>query len=345
MSLPSFWKSTVADIDQCISSINKGQVEAIATSPGGRKVHLVSYGPKPQLATQATYSSAVGAGNCAWYANKPADCPPTVMLLGPIHGHEVESMVGLVNLINLVETGSDLRGRKWPILTDAFDKCRVLIIPCSNPDGRARCPLDSFVGETHDTMAHYGQGSRADGSDYGWPGVKTRMPMTDDVGFLGAYHNDDGVNMMHDSFFTTPANETAAILALASREAPDYIAGMHSHGWEPRPLALAYAPRFIKDKLHRFCEQVADRYQAEGLPFRRPDDVKEDGLDSPPPPFSLTSALHHACGAMSFTFECPHGIGHEPYPQVDHGQILDIQLILYEELLKFALANPVRWER
>ena len=33
------------------------------------------------------------------------------------------------------------------------------------------------------------------------------------------------------------------------------------------------------------------------------------------------------------------------YPQVTHDQILDMQLILYEELLKFALANPVIWER
>jgi len=48
---------------------------------------------------------------------------------------------------------------------------------------------------------------------------------------------------------------------------------------------------------------------------------------------------------MSFTFECSHGMKETIYPQVTHDQILDMQLILYEELLKFALANPVIWER
>jgi len=71
----------------------------------------------------------------------------------------------------------------------------------------------------------------------------------------------------------------------------------------------------------------------------------EDGVKFPPPTFNLTSALHHVCGGMSFTFECSHGLKEPEYAQVNHDQILDIQLILYDELLKFALANPVRWKR
>jgi hypothetical protein len=169
--------------------------------------------------------------------------------------------------------------------------------------------------------------------------------MTGDVGYLGAYHNDDGVNMMHDNCLAPLAEETRAVLKLASDEAPDYICGLHSHGWEPRPLPVSWEPKYIKEKLYRFQQQLADRYQAEGLPFRRPDEISEDAVQPPPPALNLTSALHHACGAMSFTFECPHGIGEEPYPQVNHEQILDIELLLYEELLKLALASPVVWER
>jgi len=345
MALPDFWRSTLDDVARCVADVKRGQVETVATSPGGREVFLVSYGRRREIASQATYSSACGAGNPAWYAHKPKATPPTIFIVGPVHGHEVENIVGLINLINLAETGRDLRGRDWPQLAGDLQKCRVLIMPCANPDGRARCPLDSFVGRTHDTMAHFGQGSRADGSDYGWPAVKTRMPMVGDVGFLGAYHNDDGVNPVHDYFFDPLAAETKAIFDVARREAPDYIPMLHSHGWQPRPLQTAYVPRFMKEKLHRFAQQLAERYQAEHLPFRRPDRPEEDGLEFPPRAFNLPSALHHACGAMAYIFECPHGLSDEPYPHVTHEQILDIQMILYEEVFSFALANPVCWER
>ena len=345
MELPRFWKARLEDITDCAENMKKGKVEVIARSPPGREVLLVSYGPRADLQSRATYSSACGAGNPAWYAHKPKGTGPTILLIGPVHGHEMEGIVGLINFINVMEKGCDLRGRAWDRLAADAGKCRLLIIPCANPDGRARCTLDSFVGETHATMAHWGQGSRADGTDYGWPAVKTRMPMVNDVGFLGAYHNDDGINIVHEDFFSPTAAETKAILSIARKEAPDYIAVLHSHGWEPRPLPVAYVPRFIKKKVKRFCERLAERYESEGLPFRRGEEIKEDGVGFPPPAFNLISALHHTCGGMPFTFECPHGLSDEQYPHVTHEQILDIQLILYEELLKFALDNPVCWER
>ncbi len=39
-------------------------------------------------------------------------------------------------------------------------------------------------------------------------------------------------------------------------------------------------------------------------------------------------------------FECPHGLKDEQYPKVTFDAILDLQLILYEELLRFALETP-----
>jgi len=345
MAVPEFWKSTLTDVADCVGAVRRGDVEVIARSPAGREVYLVSYGPRPDIKTQATYNSACGAGNPAWYAHKPAGTPPTVLFLGPVHGQEVENIAGLVNLISLLETGTDLRRRAWPGLSENLARCRILIVPCANPDGRARCGPDSFVGQSQKTMAHWGQGSRADGTDYGWPLVKSRMPMVGDVGLLGAYHNDDGINMMHDNFFSPLAAETKAVLDLVCREAPDYVAMLHSHGWQPRALPTAYVPRFMKEKLRTFCRQLADRYESLHLPFRRPDPIQEDGPQPPAPAFNLPSAVHHACGAMAFTFECPHGLSDKPYPHVSHDQILDIQLVLYEELTGFALAHPVLWER
>ena len=50
-----------------------------------------------------------------------------------------------------------------------------------------------------------------------------------------------------------------------------------------------------------------------------------------------------ACGGTAFVYECCVGVRTAPYPKVTHDQILDLQLLLYDELFRFAVANPVKW--
>lgn len=338
--IPSFWKSKVEEIETAVHQVQKGNVKVVAHSPGGRPVYLVSYGPQVDLKQQANYNSAIATRNIQYFANKTGDTPPIVFIIGPPHGHEVEGMVGTVNLLYVAETGKDLRGKEWPRLKENFEKCRVLIIPLANPDGRARCPYDSFVGIPIDEMTRVGQGTREDGTPYGWPGAKQRHPMVGDVGILGAYFNDDGINLMHDEWFAPMAEETKALFKIAREEAPDYTINLHSHGSNPEILATAYAPRFHKEIIADFAERLMQRYQQENLPAGRVPQPKEDGETYPPPSFNLTSALHQASGGVSMLFECPHGVKEIRYPQVTHDQILDLQLLLYEELLAYAVENP-----
>jgi hypothetical protein len=344
--LPGFWTAGLEDVEREIRSVVKGSVETIAVSPGGRPVRAVLYGAADDLRSQANYGSAVGAGNPAYYARKDARTKPVVLLLGPVHGQEIEGIVGLVNLIHVAETGQDHRGRAWPQLTRRLASARVVIVPCPNPDGRARCPYDSFVGLPTRTMTKYGQGTRRDGSLWGWPGAKSLHPMKGDVGILGAYFNDDGVNLMHDDFFLPMARETEAILRLARREAPDVAVSLHSHENAPVVLQTSYVPVFMKERIRDFSARLKVRYQRLGLPYGS---VLVPQADDPRPgprsSFNLASALHHVSGAMAFTFECSHGSVSEesPTPLVSHGQILDIQLTLYEEMLGFALENRLLW--
>ena len=58
-----------------------------------------------------------------------------------------------------------------------------------------------------------------------------------------------------------------------------------------------------------------------------------------PSSFNLTSAMYHVSGATSFTFECPHGLSTERACKVNFGEILDIQLALYEAMMRYELAN------
>jgi len=344
--VPAYWKSSLADVQQCLAQVRKGKVEVLAQSAGGRTIHLVSYGRARDSQSQATYNSACGADNPAWYANKPAGTPPTVLLLGPVHGHEFEGIAGLIDLIHLVETGADLRGRPWPRLLENFQKCRVLIVPCANPDGRARVPLDSFVGEEAATNAYYGVGTFADGRPQGWPQVKQRQPMVGDVGFLGAYFNDAGVNLMHDDWFGRMAPETDAILDLARREAVDYGVSLHSHGTYAQMLQTDYMDPGCQEKVIVLSERMSRRFagmKQRLSAIRRAAVTERPPGQRTPASFNLCSALHHVCGATMMLYE--NSCGSKGYYQIDHADILDLQMAFFEELLAFAAENPVVWKR
>lgn len=338
--IPSFWKGRVEDVEAAVKGLKRGEHKVIAHSPGGRPIFLVSYGPRSDFQSQANYNSAAGARDPAFYARKPSGTPPVVYLVGPPHGQEMEGVVGLVNLLQIAETGKDLRGREWPRLRQNLDRSRVLIVPLANPDGRARCAYDSFVGIPGEEMTRIGQGTRKDGTLYRWPGVKQRHPMRGDVGLLGAYFNDDGINLMHDEFFAPMAEETKALLKIARDEAPDYIVNLHSHERPPIIWQTAYVPQSCKQAEARFATQLMARYHLAGLPAGDAPTPRIDGEKYPPPSFNLTSALHHSCGGLSMLFECPQGLRDDEYPHVTHDQILEIQLMLFDELLEFAVKTP-----
>jgi len=344
-ALPEFWKSRLSDVDAAITGLKKGRARVIARSPGGRSVHLVEYGDAVPLRGTANWNSACGGADPASYARKDGTQRPVVFLLGPVHGQEIEGIAGLVNLLRAAETGKDHRDREWKDLAENFAKCRVLVVPCGNPDGRARCTYDGWVGEEMDLHERIGMGVKPDGTNYKWPGVKRVHPMKGAaVGKIGAYWNDDGVNLMHDEWFEPLAAETKAFFKIAREEAPDFIVSLHSHGSDPSVEPTSYASRAMKETLKELGDRVQRRYADAGLPRRgggpKPE---EDGVKFPPPSFNLTSALHHACGAVSFVHETCVGVKTAPFPQVTYDQLLDIQMLLYDELFKFAVERPVKW--
>ncbi|PYI84542.1 MAG: hypothetical protein DME26_13080, partial [Verrucomicrobia bacterium] len=65
-------------------------------------------------------------------------------------------------------------------------------------------------------------GVKPDGTNHSWPYVKRIHPMRGpDVATLGAYWNDEGINLMHDEWFDPMAGATRALFRLAREEAPD----------------------------------------------------------------------------------------------------------------------------
>jgi hypothetical protein len=335
--LPPFWVGDVAGLGDPLDRLQKARVTAIARSPGGRPLHLVAFGNLEHLPSQANFNSAVGAQEPSAYRDKAARQKPVLLLIGPVHGQEVEGLTGLVNLVQIMETGRDLRGKDQSQLQTLGQQCRLLIIPEGNPDGIARFEPRALQGLAELDLLFWGQGTWIDNSFCGWPQSKRQHPMLGaNVGFLGCYFNDQGVNPMHDEFFEPLSTEAPAILKVAKTEAPDLAVSLHSHEHRPDLLRPAYVPLEVQESARRLAKTCYALLEQRGLPHAEPFAAQpESGRH--PAPFNLSSAIYHICGANSFTFECPHGLTDASACHVDLEQMLDIQLSLYEAMMRFAL--------
>ncbi|MEA2062141.1 MAG: M14 family zinc carboxypeptidase, partial [Gemmatimonadota bacterium] len=315
-SVPKFFKTTVEDVKAVVGSVTKGAVRLEAVSAGGRPVYSVSYGTFDPYDRTAPFGSAALSHKPEAFARKAPGAKPVLLVISGVHGGEMETVAGALNLIQVMETGRDFRGRAWPELAEKGAKYRLVIMPCCNPDGLARMCRKSLVGLNSDSLRYYNQGTTASGELYGWPWVKEYQPMVGDVGFLGGYFNDQGVNIQCDDMFFPMAEETKAILRLAKLEAPDFAVNIHSHEERGEFLLCDFVPPAMRAR----SKEIADRYlrvmKAEGVPpchFERKLENARGfwAID-------LTDAVYHVSGAMCMTFEGPQGLTDSTEYIMDH---------------------------
>ena len=336
-TLPPFWVGGMDTLKKRLAKVRIGALQEIAQSPGNRPMVLVSYGQREPVSHKANFNSAVGGRQVSAYMDKQARQRPVILFVGPVHGHEVEALTGLVNLIKIMETGQDLRAKQYRELRELGRRCRLLIIPAGNPDGIARMEPRALQGMGLNDVRFWGQGTWSDHRFCGWPQSKRQHPMQgSNVGFLGCYFNDEGINPMHDEFFQPMGPEAPAILNLALEEGPDLAVSLHSHASIPALLRPAYVTMEQQESVVQLAEQCYALLRERGLPFGGVFKAKPEG-GTHPSSFNLTSALFHVSGASSFTFECPHGLNDARACQVTCNQILDIQLTLYEAMMRYAL--------
>ncbi len=337
--LPRFWIGSLAALDSVLKKIKLGKTRVIARTPGGHRVHLVTYGDHEHGNHHANFNSATGGHDLSAYLNKAARRRPVILFVGPVHGQETEGLTGVMNLIHIMETGADLCGRDQSDVRTLADKCRLLIVPTGNPDGLARFKPAALQGMSSQDISFWGQGTWADGTLCGWPGCKLHHPMAGNkVGFLGCYFNDNGINPMHDEFLNPMGAEAPAILKVAQAEGPDLAVSLHSHQQRPTLMRPAYVPLEIQTKVRTIATRYYRLLRGAGLEhgsvFNPQAETEKESVA-----FNFTSALYHVSGATAFTFECPHGTKGRNACKVGFEQILEIQLLLYKAMMQFALAQ------
>ena len=335
--LPEFWIGDVKGLAARWDTLQHGEVRTIAVSPGGRPIHLITYGKREEVKRMANFNSAIGAREPSAYMDKAARKKPVIFFVGPVHGHEVGGLTGLVNLIHVMETGRDLRGRDQSELRALGKKCRLLIIPAGNPDGIARFEPRTAQGMAMENMCFWAMGTWSDNNIAYWPTSKRLHPMTgDNVGFLGCYFNDAGINPMHDEFFAPMSSEATTILMVAMEEGPDLATSLHSYSIATALLRPAYVTTEIQEDVRSLAQHYYALLDKHELPHQKPFSVRPDG-GKKPAPFNLTSALYHTSGATSFTFESPYGLDNKGSCRISLEEILDTHLILYEAMMRHEL--------
>ncbi len=337
MSTPVFWKGSLHDIENAVRTLQRGKAEILCRSAGKRNIYLIEYGNRNYIRHNANYSSAAGALNPKYYADKSTPgYIPTVLLVGAIHGGEFEGTVAILNLISLLETGKDLAGNENHDILDAARGINLLLIPCLNVDGRARVPFDSFLGKDYKTFRYYSQGTWKDGSLCEWPDCKAKHPIKDYVDFLGSYFNDDGVNLMHDNFFFPMAEETKALLKLCDERVPDVT--LHLHGGAnttSKFLQTNYVPEHLNKRIYELALRVKKAAEDKGCgELFEVCEEKADNGAYPPQSFNLVSACSHINGEVSITYESNQGLDIENRYKAE--QIYTIYMILFAETFRYA---------
>jgi hypothetical protein len=354
---PDFWISTVDGVNAFLDrNVRRGVVSEIGRSAGGRPIRAVSYGTARQGKGTTTFSGAAGAHRFRAYYGPDFD-KKVYLVMAAVHGGEFEGIVGLVNLLSVLETGKDLRQKAWPEVTAAAEHLdRLIVIPIVNVDGRARVPvrMEAFRGTDGMIPECLNTGSWPDGKLIGWPAVKAHIPLDfSRTQFPGGYPNDHGVNLMHDDFLGARQPETQALLDLTARERPDLILNLHTGAGANDYYARMHVPvmeEALRPAFNGLYRAVHTALVRAGMQGSSDLSVEADPSRTQGFGYNLDTVLDYNCGALSVVVEAPsHAYAgrNQRGEVVRHSadQLVDEALLVQQEAMSYLVAagGRSRW--
>ena len=301
---PDFWRVRPAEIAElCEGATKCSRKEVICRTPLGHPVHALFYGDFGDPPPQTNWSAGQASTTYRNYYGREQGGVQTFLFIAGVHGAEPETVAGAVNLIRMLETGSDFRGRTDAALLDLVGKYRFIVVPCVNMDGRAISP-DHLRGVDWVTFRKVSQGTWKDGSLIGWRGSKSWFPLPlGRVSYPGGYPNADGYNIMHDAAPGDIRTEEArALLKLAARWRVDAVLNGHSYEFAPSvlpPSAIDYPEKLARARDIRYRCNLA--LHEAGIRAVAPKPPAEDAPSKPG--INLNNMFALASGALALTLE------------------------------------------
>jgi hypothetical protein len=334
---PEFWKVRPAEIIELCQRVTRGRSEIIAKTPGGFPVYAVFYGEFSEGVPQTNWSAGSSSNTWRSYYQREGK-EQTVLFCAGTHGAEAESVAAAVNLIQMLETGRDFRGKSEGQLMELIGRYRLIIIPCLNMDGRSISP-DHLRKTSYEDFRRASQGTWSDGSLVGWRGSKEYFPLPlAKVSYPGGYPNADGFNIMHDA---TPGHirtaEARGFLRLVERWNVDLVLSGHSCEYSPSvldPAAINY-PQSI-ERGRRCARAVNEALCAAKLRDRVPADRKTANT------FNLNTMAMLASGALALTLECSVSADYPPQKPCNYtfDEMMEPNFIMLKVLLADGLKEP-----
>lgn len=335
---PAFWKVRPAEIIDICKSVKKGRAEVVAKTPLGYPVYAVFYGDFSEPAPQSNWSASGASSSMAAYLGPEKDVQ-TLMFIAGVHGSEPESVAAAANIITLLETGKDLRGKEDPEFLELALKYRIIIMPCVNMDGRLISP-DHFHGQPYEVFRAGSQGTWKDGSLIGWKGSKEWFPLPlDKVQHPGGYPNSEGYNIQHDvAPGAMKTAEARAICNLMSRWRVDFCLNGHSCEYQPfvREPSIVESPGHIA-RGGDLSAKINLAFFEAGLTTSLKERKKN------PQTLNLTNLTNWCSGGLGMTLECSHSYDnvHKPTLFYSFDQLMEPVFLALKVVMRDGLKEPL----
>ena len=301
-----FWKVRVGEIDSLCRSVSRGRAEVVARTPLGYPVWAVFYGDFSKPEPQTNFSAGNSSSALTAYTGGD-DGIQTILFAAGVHGSEPESVASAVNMIKMLETGTDFRGVADEEFLELVSHYRFIIMPCVNMDGRTISP-DHFRGQPYEVFRGCSQGWWKDGSLVGWRGSKEWFPLPlDKVQYPGGYPNSQGYNIQHDAAPGDMKTEEAkAVCRLMARYRVDFFLNGHSCEYDNFiiPPSAVNPPQLLQTG-SILCEKMHQAFFEAGLQkeFKNPTKCSNT--------YNLTSLAAWCSGGLGLTLECCHCCGNQ----------------------------------
>ena len=339
---PRWWLTHPDAIEAHLRKLRGVSVWEMGRSSGGHPILAAAWGEREDLPNRTSQSlaSALAGGSAAAFYGQGERQRQTLLFLGNAHGLEFEGTVAAVNMLNVIATGKDLRGRAWPRMQREGRKLRIVVVPTFNMDGRLRYPeISHFLDGDAKSLRKIYFGELKTGEPLEWAKSKLTTPIfPDSVKKMGAYFNDRGVNLVYDTGLgVEPQTETKALLRFCREEMPDCVICSHTNRGSLVETPDSFIPSYFRQRQVQIGAAVGARCVREGV-IRRygfPQRTHSYGGEV----FYQTDLIYHTCGALPLLVEFP--VGYKNFPYTFH-EIVDIGMCALEEILCFGTADRFR---